>query len=96
MPKKKKPKARADKETVFATLDDLVANLLIHDREGDEDLPQGEIEKMISSETLSVDDLVDRFRDALEEHLEDLESAEGEDEDEDEDEGPLELDDEDD
>ena len=95
MPKPKKPKSRANKETVFAVVDDLVANLLIRDREGDEDLPQGEIEKMISSETLSVDDIVEKFRESLEEHLEDLESP-GDDEDEDdEDDGPLDLDDED-
>jgi len=92
----RKQKFRANKETVFTAIDDLVANLLIRDREDDDDLPEGEIEKMIASETLSVDDMVEKFKESLESHLEDLEgAAERDDEDEDE-EGDLDDEDEDD
>lgn len=75
MPKKtrkKKFKTTGDKDTVFSVLDDLVANFLLYDREEDEDLPKGDIEKLIENESLTVDDLVERFRDQMEEHLEDL------------------------
>lgn len=91
----KKPKTRANKETVFAVIDDLVANLLIREREDDEDLPAGEIEKMIAAETISVDDMVEKFRESLEEHLEDLETS-SDDDDEDDEDSDLDLGDEDD
>lgn len=97
MPKKPKSKTRANKETVFTVVDDLVANLLINDRESDEDLPAGEIEKLIAKEVLSVDDIVEKFRESLEEHLEDLESnSEKEEEDDEEDELDLDEDEDDD
>lgn len=90
------PKRRsgvADRETVFAVIDDMIADLLIHDRRNDEDLPEGEVERLIQNNDLSIDDMVERFRESLEEHLEDLESSSGDD---DENPGPLETDDEDD
>lgn len=83
MPKKRK--RVADKETVFAVIDDAVATLLIRDREDDEDLPIGEIERLVEAGDLSIDEMVDRFRESLEEHLEDLESPRNTNEDEDSD-----------
>jgi len=80
MPLKKK--VRVTKQTVFEAIDDLVAKFLIHDREEDDHLPGGEIERMLASEALTVDDLVDKFRESLEEHLEDLEPEAQEEEDE--------------
>jgi len=89
----KKPKTRANKQSVFEAIDDLVARLLIHDRQDDDDLPEGEIEKMIAAETITVDDLAEKFKESLEEHLEDLEPKEEDDEEEEDD---LDLDDDDD
>lgn len=99
MPKtgsKRKKTTTADKDTVFAVIDDMVANLLIHDRENDEDIPKGDIERLIENETLSIDDMVDKFREALEEHLEDLTDSMRRQDEEDDEEGELDLDDEED
>jgi lipoate-protein ligase A len=84
MATKKRKAGVADKDTVLAVLDDMVASFLIHDRENDDDLPRGEIERLVECEDLTIDEMVDRFREALEEHLEDLTTAETPDEDEEE------------
>lgn len=89
--KKSKNTTVADKDTVFAVIDDMVANLLIHDRDRDEDLPRGDIERLITNESLSIDDMVDKFRESLEEHLEDLTDAARRPDDDDDD-GPGDLD----
>lgn len=78
----------SDRDTVLSTVEDLVRDFLVHDRKEDEDLPRGEIEKLIKDDELTIDDIVERFREALEERLGNLD----EDEDEEEDEG-LDFDD---
>jgi hypothetical protein len=59
-----------DKETVLDTIDELVAKFLRGDRKDDDDLPLGTIEKLIRGEEITIEDMVDRFRDGLEERLE--------------------------
>ena len=82
-----------DRETVLATIDDLVVKFLRDDRKDDEELPRGTIEKLIRAEELTIDDMVERFREGLEERLEKVVPGEDdekdddlEDEDEDDDE----------
>jgi len=83
-----------DRETVLATIDDLVVKFLRDDRKDDEELPRGTIEKLIRAEELTIDDMVERFREGLEERLEKVvpgevdekdDDLEDEDEDDDED-----------
>lgn len=81
----RKKQALADRDHVYQALDDLVDSFLVYDRREDEELPQGVIERLISKDTISIDDLVDRFREGLEGHLESIE-LEDDEEDEDEDE----------
>ncbi len=57
----------ADKiDTILRTVDDLVGELLYYGRKEDEDLPRGEIEALIALGALTVDQIVERFREALE------------------------------
>ena len=53
------------KEIIFGTVEDLVSNFLYYDRKEDEDLPVGKIEELIEDKTISIDELVERFRQAL-------------------------------
>ena len=58
-------------EKIEATVHDLVSNLLYYDRKEDEELPRGEIERLIELGKLSPLSLVDCFQAALEENLND-------------------------
>ena len=53
------------KEIIFGSVEDLVSNFLYYDRKEDEDLPVGKIEELIEDKTISIDELVERFRQAL-------------------------------
>ena len=53
------------KEYIFGSVEDLVSNFLYYDRKEDEDLPVGKIEELIEDKTISIDELVERFRQAL-------------------------------
>ena len=80
----------ARRETVFNTIDDLVINLTFYDRKEDEDLPLGVIEEMVKAGEVTIDEMVERFRQQLTENLEDSDDDddsddEWEDEEEDED-----------
>lgn len=50
---------------VLGTVDDLVGDFLYYGRKEDEDLPRGEIERLIGKGSLTVDEIVERFRSAL-------------------------------
>ena len=41
---------------------DMVSNLVYYDRKEDEDLPCGEIERMIKDGELTIDEMVDAFK----------------------------------
>jgi len=47
------------------TIDDLVGDFLFYDRNGDQELSMGEIEKQLKSGKLTVDAIVDRFKQQL-------------------------------
>jgi len=53
------------KEIIFGSVEDLVSNFLYYNRKEDEDLPVGKIEEFIENKTISIDELVERFRQAL-------------------------------
>lgn len=56
-------------EKLDAVIHDLVAALVYYDRKEDDDLPRGEIERMIRNGEASVDGIVDVFRQYLAEAL---------------------------
>ena len=55
---------------------DLVGALLYYDRKEDEDLPRGEIERLIAAGKLKVDDIVEAFSDNLKDHTPCVEGVE--------------------
>lgn len=57
------------KEQILDAVDDLVASFLYYDRQNDEDLPVGEIEQALNRNSLTIEDIVIRFREGLEENL---------------------------
>ena len=58
-------KAAQVKKLAVDIIEDVVANYLFYDRKEDEDLPQGEIEKLIESGELTIDELVEKFMEEL-------------------------------
>ena len=46
-------------------IEDMISDFLYYDRKEDEDLPRGEIEKMVKSGELTVDEIVEKFREEL-------------------------------
>lgn len=57
------------KAKILGTVSDLVADLMYYDRKEDEELPPGRIEKAIVYQHITVDDIVDQFRQDLLEAL---------------------------
>jgi hypothetical protein len=53
------------KQGLMNAIDDTILDLLYYDRKEDEELPKGAIEQMIKSGEVSVQDIVDRFEEAL-------------------------------
>ncbi len=58
------------KELILGTIDELVADFLYNDRKEDEDLPRGAIDDAVNSGSITVDEMVNHFRQKLEEGLE--------------------------
>jgi len=50
---------------ILSTVSDSVTDLLYYDRKEDESLPRGEIEEAIESGEISVEDIVNFFREEL-------------------------------
>ena len=48
-----------------AIIPDMVSNFLYYDRKECEDLPVGKIEKQVAKGKISVDEMVDKFREEL-------------------------------
>jgi len=57
------------KEIILDTITDLVSNFLYYDRKEDEELPRGFIESAIESGSVTVDELVSKFKGELEGRL---------------------------
>lgn len=56
------------KKHILLTVDDLVSDFLYHDRRDDESLQGGDIETAIENGDITVDDIVAKFKDGLEEN----------------------------
>jgi hypothetical protein len=54
------------KELILDYVDDLVSDFLYYDRKDDEQLRRGDIENAIESGEISIDDIVNKFRECLE------------------------------
>lgn len=54
------------KDVILGVVGDLVANFMYYDRKEDDDLPRGAIEKAISIGAITVDEIVEKFREAVE------------------------------
>lgn len=57
------------KDLIFSTIDDLVLDLVKFDRKDDEELPFGVIDGMVKNRQLTIEQMVTRFREALEVNL---------------------------
>lgn len=60
------PEAERQRQHLFNVIDDSVGNLLYYNRKEDEDLPVGVIEKLVADGVVTLDEIVARFRSALE------------------------------
>lgn len=56
------------KELILDTLSDLVSNFLYYDRKEDEELAVGEIEQAIHDDEITIEEMVEHFKDCLLEH----------------------------
>ena len=57
------------KQLILGTLEDMVADFLYYDRKEDEDLPRGAIEEAVAQGQITIDEIVNQFRQNLEEAL---------------------------
>lgn len=62
MTKEELKKIRQD---IKNTISDLVAGFLYYDRKEDEELPRGAIERAVNMNIISVEEMVDKFKDEL-------------------------------
>lgn len=53
---------RGTKEIILLTVDDLVLHFMYEDRKEDDELPRGAIERALADGTITIDEIVDRFR----------------------------------
>jgi hypothetical protein len=60
---------RTRRDLILACIEDAVSDLLYYDRKEDEDLPSGAIEAAVEAGEITVDDMVARFRVALQEGM---------------------------
>jgi hypothetical protein len=54
------------KEHILGVISDLVSNFLYYDRKEDGDLPKGAIDKAVRDGEITVDEMVQAFREELE------------------------------
>jgi hypothetical protein len=57
------------KQLILGTVEDMVADFLYYDRKEDEDLPRGAIEEAVAQGQITIDEIVNQFRQNLEEAL---------------------------
>lgn len=57
------------KETILNTVKDLCANFLYYDRKEDEDLSADDLEEAVKNGTVTIDEMVETFRQQLENTL---------------------------
>ena len=56
------------KELILCNVTDLVSNFMYYDRKEDDDLPRGAIEKAIEVGVITLDEIVEKFRDEITEN----------------------------
>lgn len=61
--------AREHVEHIDGYISDLIADFLYYDRKQDNNLPRGEIERMVTDGEITIDDMVESFRTHLTEGL---------------------------
>jgi hypothetical protein len=54
-----------NKEFVLGAIDDLVADFLYYDRKHDKEFPLGEIERLIENGEITIDEMVNKFKERL-------------------------------
>jgi hypothetical protein len=54
-----------NKQHILGLLDDMVSDLLYYNRKGDDDCPEGAIEQAIKDGVVTIDDMVDKFRELI-------------------------------
>jgi len=54
------------KDVILGVVGDLVSDFMYHDRKEDDDLPRGAIEKALATGVLTVDEIVEKFREEIE------------------------------
>jgi len=57
------------KDLILGYVEDLVGDFLYYSRKEDEDLPVGGIEKAIEKGQVTVDEIVERFRETIESNI---------------------------
>lgn len=57
--------SRVDKDYVNDVISDMIADFLYYDRKEDDTLPRGAIEEMVIVGEITVDDMVEMFREHL-------------------------------
>ena len=60
---------KSKKELIKDAIQSSVINLIYRDRAEDEKLPKGEIESIIESEEISIDEMTEMFRESLKDFL---------------------------
>jgi len=56
------------RQKILDTVEDLASQFLYYDRKEDDDLPQGRIEQAIRDEDITLDEIVQHFREQLAEN----------------------------
>lgn len=56
---------RTRREIIFAVVSDLVTDFIVYDRKEDEDLPRGSIQKAIDSGEITLEEVVEEFKEEL-------------------------------
>lgn len=60
------------KELILNTIDDLAMKLFVYDRKNDEDLSQEQLLNALRSGEITIDEVVDRFRENVEDTVKDV------------------------
>lgn len=57
------------KNLILGTIGDLVSNFLYYDRKEDEELPKGKIDEAVKNGTITIDEMVEKFRKELTDNI---------------------------
>lgn len=58
--------AESIKETILLTIGDLVSDFVYYDRKEDEELSESQLDGAIADGTITIDEMVEKFRECLE------------------------------